>query len=317
MLDFYDRKIKSLEEIELLSSNLKEQGKTIVTINGSFDIVHFGHVHALNEAKQQGNILIVGLNSDISYSIYKDVRGALLDESSRATLLAAMEMVDYVVLFDEPNPIVFLEKIKPHTHCNGAAYGENCLESEILAKNGGKLYLIGEKFSTSSLIEKIVDRFGSNKIKAVFLDWDILVENNQLNTDIIDVMKYLKNLNYNFFIITNSDLVKDSNCTMEDFNVKWLEKLKDNGLDIKNISWCDHRSDEVCECRKPRFVLFHKNKKEFNINWSQSWNIGKKISDCQAGKLAGLRNILVGSVGNDGDYYNIPHIAEIKNIIRE
>src|SRR3989344_5118766 len=94
-------KIKSREELKSIVSKLKVEGKKIVTVNGSFDMMHYGHIYTFNLAKQQGDILIVGVNSDKSYKIYKDIRGPMIPEKQRALSVASLEAVDYVTLFDE------------------------------------------------------------------------------------------------------------------------------------------------------------------------------------------------------------------------
>ncbi|MBN1645275.1 adenylyltransferase/cytidyltransferase family protein [Candidatus Woesearchaeota archaeon] len=156
-------KIKTKQEIAVICEELRSQGKKIVTTNGSFDILHYGHVFAFNKAKEQGDILIVGLNSDISIKKYKGNDRPIIPQEYRAKLLAALECVDYVVLFDETIPNDFLEKVKPDVHVNEANYGENCIEAPVIKKHGGKLYLFKreiEGVSTTGIIHKILNVYG-------------------------------------------------------------------------------------------------------------------------------------------------------------
>jgi len=157
-------KLKTREELKELVKELREQGKTIVTTNGSFDLMHIGHVKFLQEAKEQGDVLIIGLNSDSSVKEWKKKMGykdwdsrPLNKEQYRAEILAALECVDYVTVFDEIDPIRLLETIKPDVHCNGEDYGEDCIEAETVKKNGGRIHIIKnfEGFSTSELIKKV------------------------------------------------------------------------------------------------------------------------------------------------------------------
>lgn len=150
-------KIVNRKEIAKLSEDLKKQGKTVVTLNGSFDLLHAGHLHFLNSAKEQGDILIVGLNSDSSIKKYKSEDRPIIKQDDRASMLAALGMVDHVVIFDETDPVALLEEIKPNVHVNGAEYGEECVEAETVKKNGGRLHLIGrvEGLSTTEIVEKI------------------------------------------------------------------------------------------------------------------------------------------------------------------
>ncbi len=150
-------KIKKIEEIEEIVKELKKQRKKIVTCNGCFDILHAGHIKFLTEAKQQGDILIVGLNSDQSVKANKGSSRPINNENDRATVLAALETVDYVTIFNEKTPIQLLERIKPNIHVNGEEYGENCIEAETVRKNGGRIYIINfiKGHSTTDIIKRI------------------------------------------------------------------------------------------------------------------------------------------------------------------
>src|SRR5262245_18986528 len=103
-----------------LASTLRARGKRIVSINGSFDILHNGHLHILNEARRRGDVLVVGLNSDASVRSYKGPERPIVPERQRAEMLLAMRIVDYVHIFDEADPIAFLEQVRPDVHVNGA-----------------------------------------------------------------------------------------------------------------------------------------------------------------------------------------------------
>lgn len=137
-----------------LASTLRAKGKRIVTINGSFDILHSGHLYILDEARQQGDVLIVGLNSDASVKTYKGPDRPIVPESDRAEMLLALRMVDYVHIFDETDPIAFLKAIQPDVHVNGAEYGENCIESDTVKRGGGRVHIVGRLpgLSTSRLV---------------------------------------------------------------------------------------------------------------------------------------------------------------------
>jgi len=150
-------KIKTREEIREISSKLKEEGKTLVTANGCFDLIHFGHIHFFEQAKSQGDILIVGLNSDKSVKSYKGPERPILSEYQRAEVVAALECVDYVVILgDEPDiSCDLVELVKPNVHCNGSEYGENCIEASLVKKYRGRIHLITPEYSTSNIIKKI------------------------------------------------------------------------------------------------------------------------------------------------------------------
>ena len=138
-----------------LAATLRVKGKRLVTVNGSFDILHNGHLHILNEAHRQGDVLIVGLNSDKSVAAYKGPERPLVPERRRAEMLLALRMVDYVHIFDEPDPIAFLKELKPDVHVNGSEYGEDCIESETVKRGGGRIHIVDRLpgLSTSNLVD--------------------------------------------------------------------------------------------------------------------------------------------------------------------
>src|SRR3989338_7940723 len=117
-----DSKIKSLNELIKIVDKLKSQNKKIVTTNGVFDILHAGHVKYLEEAKKLGDILIVGINTDKSVKQNKGDNRPINDEKSRMLVLAALESVDYVFLFNEKDPRNWLEKLKPNIHVKAGDY---------------------------------------------------------------------------------------------------------------------------------------------------------------------------------------------------
>ncbi len=153
------KKIKSKSEIEKIAKELHKNGKTIATCNGSFDLLHWGHIQFLTKAKGQADVLIVGLNSDESIHKYKSLDRPIIGEKFRAESLAALECTNYIVLMNEAEiAIPLIEMVKPNVHVNGAEYGKNCIEAKALAKIRAKLYMIPklEGFSTTDIIKKII-----------------------------------------------------------------------------------------------------------------------------------------------------------------
>lgn len=149
--------IQNADELKLTLERLRAEGRTIVTTNGCFDLMHRGHVHILREAKSQGDILVVGLNSDVSVRKNKGNSRPILPDQERAELLCAMEMVDFVYLFDEKDCVNFVRLASPNVHANDASYGENCIESGVVRECGGRLHLVSkiQAPSTTKIIEKI------------------------------------------------------------------------------------------------------------------------------------------------------------------
>ena len=150
------------EQLQAVTRLAKAQDLNVVTTNGCFDLLHRGHVHILREAARQGDLLIVGLNSDASVQKNKGTNRPLVPQDERAELLLAIEGVDYVYIYDEPTCVRFVELVEPDVHVNDASYGEDCVESEAVRAGGGRLHLV-EKIdcpSTSEIIEKIVTQQG-------------------------------------------------------------------------------------------------------------------------------------------------------------
>lgn len=145
------------------AETLRTAGKKIVTLNGTFDILHAGHLQLFFEASQLGDVVIAALNSDSSVKQYKSPLRPFIPLEERMQMVAALEFVDYVTWFDETDPRVLLEKIRPAVHANGAYYGPNCIEKEVVEKYGGKVHLVDiiPGLSTSELIKKIIEVEGS------------------------------------------------------------------------------------------------------------------------------------------------------------
>ena len=110
------------KDLDNLIKTLRTQGKTIVTTNGCFDILHVGHVRYLEKTKNFADVLIVALNSDKSVRSIKGEGRPINNENDRAEVLSALRSVDYVVLFDEDSPLDLLLQIKPDVHTKGADY---------------------------------------------------------------------------------------------------------------------------------------------------------------------------------------------------
>ncbi|MDR1327252.1 MAG: D-glycero-beta-D-manno-heptose 1-phosphate adenylyltransferase [Heliobacteriaceae bacterium] len=138
--------------------NIHKSGKTVVTTNGCFDILHAGHVRYLQKTKTFADYLIVLLNSDKSITNIKGSGRPINNESDRAEVLGALSCVDYVVLFDEDSPRDLLEEIKPDVHTKGADYTADTLpEADVILNNNGRLEFIElvEGKSTTQIISKM------------------------------------------------------------------------------------------------------------------------------------------------------------------
>ncbi len=136
---------------------LRREGKTIATLNGSFDLLHAGHLYILREAKKQADVLIVALNSDASIQKYKSPDRPIITLQYRLEMMAAIEYVDIVTWFEETDPCQILLQIRPDVHVNGAEYGDRCIEADTVRSFGGRIHLVDRipTLSTSSIIQKI------------------------------------------------------------------------------------------------------------------------------------------------------------------
>ena len=130
-------KIKMAEEMARTVRRLKDENKTIVFANGCFDLLHGGHVSYLESAKEFADVLIVGLNSDASVHLLKGKGRPIIPEAERAEILSAFEMVDYIVLFNEPTCDALLEKLQPDYHAKGTDYTEKTVPERETALNLG------------------------------------------------------------------------------------------------------------------------------------------------------------------------------------
>lgn len=146
--------------IEILET-AKKDGKKVVFTNGCFDILHRGHVTYLNEAKRQGDILVVGVNSDASVKKLKGESRPINSEYDRAFVLDGLKAVDYTVIFGEDTPEDLIACLKPSVHVKGGDYKKEDLpETKIVESYGGKVVILNfvEGKSTTNIINKINEK---------------------------------------------------------------------------------------------------------------------------------------------------------------
>jgi D-glycero-beta-D-manno-heptose 1-phosphate adenylyltransferase len=151
-------KILSRQQAVAELATLKRAGKRIVLANGCFDTLHVGHVRYLSGAKREGDVLVVAVNSDASACGLKGPGRPILDEQSRALLVAAQRDVDYVLLFSEPNVEVLLEELRPDVHAKGTDYGTDTVpEREVSRRLGIRVAIVGDPkdHSTRAFLDAI------------------------------------------------------------------------------------------------------------------------------------------------------------------
>jgi rfaE bifunctional protein nucleotidyltransferase chain/domain len=151
-------KLKTLDELIKIAAQARRNGKSVVFTNGCFDLLHRGHVHVLRQAKAVGDLLIVAINSDQSVKAIKGPTRPVAAEIDRLELIAAMEMVDYVILFDEPDPSKLITAIKPNVLAKGGDWGaDEVVGADIVERQGGRVLLVPylKGYSTTEMIERI------------------------------------------------------------------------------------------------------------------------------------------------------------------
>ena len=157
-------KIKSLDTLAPLIEAEKNRGKRIVFTNGCFDLLHAGHVKYLQKARSLGDLLVLGLNSDASVRRLKGPKRPLIDQDERSHLLAALDCIDYVTIFDDDTPLALITALKPYILAKGGDYAlEGVVGREIVESYGGRVELITfvDGKSTTNIIEKILELYSA------------------------------------------------------------------------------------------------------------------------------------------------------------
>ncbi len=156
--------LKTLDEIKSIRKKLREEKKKVVFTNGCFDLIHAGHVDYMIKAKELGDVLIVGLNSDSSVRRIKGDKRPILKEGERVFIISSLKPVDYVVLFDEDTPAKLISEIIPDILVKGADWSiENIVGRDVVEANGGEVKTIRfvNDQSTSKIIKYILDKYKS------------------------------------------------------------------------------------------------------------------------------------------------------------
>ncbi len=153
-----DSKIKSFEDIKIISAEYKSNEKRIVFTNGCFDLIHPGHIHYLEKAKKMGDILIVGLNSDHSVKILKGDTRPINTQNDRALILAALTAVDFIVIFEEDSPYNLIKAIEPDLLVKGGDYKNQDIIGKEFANETKIIEFLNGK-SSSLIIEKVKNTY--------------------------------------------------------------------------------------------------------------------------------------------------------------
>lgn len=153
----------TLDEAAALAERLRAEGKRIVLANGCFDLLHVGHVRYLAAARRLGDVLFVGINSDVTVTRLKGPGRPLLPADERAEMLLALRDVDHVVVFDDERADRLIERLRPDVHAKGTDYTPDSVpEAQTVRRVGGRVAVVGDAkaHSTRDLIARIRERFG-------------------------------------------------------------------------------------------------------------------------------------------------------------
>jgi rfaE bifunctional protein nucleotidyltransferase chain/domain len=306
-------KIQSEDELRRLMPSLP---RPIVFTNGVFDVLHRGHVAYLEQAAELGATLIVALNTDRSVrALEKGPDRPLNKEQDRAFVLAGLQSVGFVTLFDDETPVRLVQSLKPDLYVKGGDYDMSMLpEAQAVSQYGGEAIALrfDVGFSTTSFIERV----RSKPRKCVFLDRDGVINvdsgyiGNPADFQLIDgvpeALNSLISSGFAVVIVTNQSGIARGYFSEEQYeavNAYMLKELATRGVHIDGVFHCPHHPDSlipqyarVCGCRKPAPGLIMRAQRELGLSVADSILIGDKDSDIQAGHKAGVGlSYLVGS----------------------
>lgn len=313
-------KICSREEALKRKEVWKKEGKVIGYTSGAFDLLHPGHVSYLEIARQKCDKLIVGLNSDASIKQYKSPDRPVCGQTDRAIVIAALESVDCVFIFEEQNNNKNIEILKPDLYLKAGDYTKEKLSSaSIIESYGGKVELIPfkEGKSTTSIIEKLV---GNGEVTheiaqlapapILFLDRDgTLIEHVEyihepskvrIIPGVFETLKKFQDAGYRIAIVTNQPGIGLGYFTKEDFfavNRVLFKSCKEHAVHIAKIYFCPFTVADKSPWMKPEPGMLERGLKELNGIREKSVMIGDNEVDIGAGKAAKVGRVIF--VGKD------------------
>lgn len=154
-------RIRNRDDLVTYVTKEKEKGSTIVLANGCFDVLHVGHIRYLQGAKAQGDLLVVGINSDRQVAVLKGPGRPIMADTERAEMVASIAAVDLVTVFDEPTVENLLLALRPDIHAKGTDYTEETVpERDVVRSYGGRVAIVGDPKNHST--SEILDRMGNN-----------------------------------------------------------------------------------------------------------------------------------------------------------
>ncbi|MCO6432587.1 MAG: HAD-IIIA family hydrolase [Deltaproteobacteria bacterium] len=331
-------KITSREELVSVLQNLHSMKGRSGYTSGVFDIVHAGHVDYLEKARAECDLLVVGINSDVSVRENKGSLRPINGESERAAVIAGLACVDHVFIFSERNNNKNVELLQPSIYFKAGDYSKESLSSAAMVESyGGKVRLIPflKGYGTTSTINRIVERFSpagdegsllemQGKKPAVFLDRDgtlnepveYLHEPHKFKmiAGAAEALKLFQDKGYYLIIVTNQPGIGLGYFSKEEFfsvNKVLLKAVSEAGASIDKIYFCPHSKADNCSCRKPQTGMIRRAVKELNIDLEKSFVIGDSTADLMLAKKSGIKSVLVqtGNGGKDGLFDAAPDLV--------
>jgi rfaE bifunctional protein nucleotidyltransferase chain/domain len=322
--------ILSLDAAAGLAAGWRGEGRKIVAVSGSFDILHGGHRNLLSEARAAAGALIVLVNSDASVRAYKGPGRPINKQEARVAAVAALPGVDAVLLFEDIVPLRVIATLKPDIVANGPEYGADCIERALVESYGGQI-LVTSPRSVGNSTSNLARRMGvAPNPRAILLDRDgTLIEDPGYlsrpdgvvwRVGAMEALKRLGAAGYRLIIATNQSGLGRGLFTLEDMervHRRIRDDLSKAGVMLDGLYYCPHRPEENCACRKPGTGMPLAAAREHGLDLSKSWLIGDKCSDITAGRMANMLTALVHSSGSclPGPHLRAGTLAEAADLI--
>jgi D-glycero-beta-D-manno-heptose 1-phosphate adenylyltransferase len=317
-------KITTREALAPLVAQWRVEGKKVGFTSGAFDIIHAGHIQFLESTKEHCDVLIVGVNTDVSVQEYKGPDRPIVPEAARVTIVAGLESVDYVFTFGERRNRTNIETLKPTYYIKAGDYTKKELTSgDVVGQYGGEVLILpmAEGFSTTNIIKRIAKVYGgkvdesideSKKAstekrepqKAVFVDRDGTIneeveylhepEKFQLTPHAAEGLKKMQDLGYKIVVITTQTGIGLGYFTKEDFykvNQEMFKQLKSFDVTIDKIYFATNA--KTPDGKNPKAALIIRGREELDLDLSQCVVIGDKTGDLASGDEFGCTKIAV------------------------
>ena len=309
--------VNNIKELRKLVNEQRKNRIKISTINGTFDLLHKGHLDALTYSAENSEKLFILVNSDRSVALYKGPNRPIENENLRVNNLEKHYPNSYIYIFDELNPLNTLKEIEPDIHFIGPDWGKKTLEQDLIESFGGKIYNIKKNFEISTT--KILEKKGGIKRnkKAIFLDRDgtIIVDKKYL-TNINEIEFFPETMNvliklikegYLLFIISNQSMVSRKMVSEKDaiaINDEIVRLLNSKGIEIQESFLDFSHPDNPSKARKPNTEFLEEASSKYKLALKDSWVIGDKPSDIIFGKRGNTKTIQING------HYGISEFSE-------